>query len=214
MPLKKLKAEAGADIGFKAPASQGAAAATVLGLPELLEQVLIHLDFRTLFKLRRVNQAFHAAMNSKAVQRKMCLVEDPDIDLGAPIETIANPLLLDDRIGFKTLQFSFRDPQQNNSEHREHLVTTGQFWSFYRLHLSRSSWRETKLVKGSCGIRHVLLRVNHDACYEPRRARHFDLQEGATLGDLVDGIFMTLKQGLEAVRGMVVTSSEGWKVLR
>ena len=86
-------------------------AAKVLGISELLEQILLGQNVKTLFRLQRVNKCFQAVIaDSRALQRKMCLLEDPSIDTLGYIEDFANPLLRGAGTEFDKCEIFLKDP--------------------------------------------------------------------------------------------------------
>lgn len=71
-----------------------AAADKVINLPELLENILVHLEINDLFVRQRVSKGFQATIQeSIPIQRKICLLPGPPIDIIDNISSVVNPFL-------------------------------------------------------------------------------------------------------------------------
>ena len=167
------------------------AAAKVFAIPELLEDILLHLDMKQLFSLQRVNSSFHGTIKkSSPLRQKMWL--DTGVANGWTKNAV-NPLFLDktDRgvlypvlfVGGEclpvidpntgdlfvdiTVRVKF-DMDMSQAEHTR--------WPI----LQQGSWRKTKLSRCNCSI-NVRQAIDGSSIFQTR-----PLGTGDTLGDLAD----------------------------
>ena len=169
------------------PSTNAIAAATVFGLPELVEQVLLCLDMKALFRLQQVNTTFQSVIaKSQALQRKMCLLIDESIGIKESIKNIANPLLLDQAMEFRKFRFCFQDPLHHPKSLAAELVVQGTDWAMDTFErMAEGSWRKTRIVRRPYGLSRADLAIEF-IVEDEVVVKHFSLGEEATLGELED----------------------------
>ncbi|KAK3703707.1 hypothetical protein LTR37_014285 [Vermiconidia calcicola] len=177
------------------------AAAQVLDLPELLETVLLSLNITTLFKLQRVNKRFqHVIAESRRIQMKMFLIEDPSSTLND--KDNVNPLIDLGRTVFKEDWIFIRESEPFSKPFdtsipslRTFRHTANPFPESFDIsiltesnilhHSSHESWRKTRLLAGSRNMRAgsmMILDPSHVTVKNFTLENHEDL----TLGQLAD----------------------------
>ncbi|KAK3703706.1 hypothetical protein LTR37_014284 [Vermiconidia calcicola] len=182
--------------------SSSEAASKKLNLPELLENILIHVDIKNLFKLQRVNKTFKATIaRSKEIQRKMFLLGDPSKGRDLLDEGVFNPLLAT----IPGCQFWYATSQNNLADCKFAVDVEGFEYKRTRARVEQgevdTSWLKTLLLASYRSL-HVLVwyRLDLGSTYSLSCST---IDPGATLASLFDNINRTLDAngGIAVTRG-------------
>ena len=182
------------------------AAAKVLDLPELLEEILVDLEIQDLFKLQRVNKRFKAVISeSKPIQRKMFLLEGPPVDLLDNIGTVTNPLLYLRQLGLEGCVLNVKDIESPQ-------VYTHIMQVFLRYDVTEPqvkedvSWRKTLLFSTPCKIYGEVREKQDPFNGYWSTTSTFIWEDGATLGHLVDAVY----KPKELMAGIALKDDLSW----
>ena len=186
------------DFTTKAPSGCGTAVEKVFSLPELIKQILLHLDTRTLFNVQRISKVFLMISKWTPIQRNMFLLEDGSVDRGGPIKHLVNPLLLDKAIGLQECEFYFdgrlHAPSRPEGEHDLEILI--KLHDLDRIR-KEGSWRQTKLMSRPCNVCRICIVAEKDelaAGHQLLDCWYLDLRDGATLGEVVDAMIDVTKK--------------------